>query len=41
MLLKIYYKNIKIFNIAEGRYSRDYNGNLYFDGKPIPSGLEF
>lgn len=26
--------------IAKGRYSKDFNGNLYFDGKPIPYGLK-
>lgn len=25
--------------IAQGRYSQDEKGNLYFEGKPIPSGL--
>jgi hypothetical protein len=25
--------------IAEGRYARDEKGDLYFDGKQIPSGI--
>jgi|SRR3989338_3185339 len=25
--------------IAEGRYARDKNGNIYFDGNPIPDGV--
>jgi len=26
--------------LAEGRYAKDVQGNLYFDDKPIPDGLK-
>ena len=29
-----------IFDIAQGRYSKDDKGMLYFDGTPIPNGLK-
>lgn len=30
-----------IEDISSGRYAKDESGNLYFDNKPIPNGLEF
>lgn len=27
-------------NIAEGKYAKDREGNLYFDGQPIPDGIK-